>query len=154
MSANKPLDYLPNPYRAALNREKFIVILDFIDNYKTREIGLSSLASNISNVANSNSGSSNKNKAGIYAAVFLNEKYKVTPVKPFSQNNDPLKLHLRQRVVFIHDRLLPQDAKLEENPGGTKEKMYCEIMIFETNDTGKPDLDNDKKIGKLCKNQY
>lgn len=137
-----------------MNKEKLIVIVDFLDNYKVREQHLQQqnalLRLDLQLGSEKDNGiKQKKDRAGIYAVVFLNEKHKITPVKQFSQNTDPLKINLRQRVVFIHDRILDHESgEAETSPGVTNEKMYCEIMIFETGESGKPDLDNDKKIGK------
>ncbi len=114
--------HVPEPFRTSLDKEKLIVFVECLDNYREKD---------------KSEGKELSNAHGVYPVVFLNDQFKPLPVKPFTQITDPQKINFQRRVTFVHDKI---DTAVTE-------KMYCEIMIFETNENGVADPMVDKKIG-------
>ncbi|EFC49209.1 rasGTPase-activating protein [Naegleria gruberi] len=108
------------------SKEKLIVIVDSIDNYKNSEIyGSSTVAS---------SNNSTNDQAGVYVRVNFDNQVRITGVKTFYSNTNPWNIKLGKRVIIPYGISALQSGKLS-------------IEVFETQ-TGEAKVQIDKRLGK------
>ena len=104
-------------------KEKLIVIVDSIDNYKANEKADSSLSSMTVNP-----------EAGVYVRVSFDNQTRLSTVKTFSSNNNPWNIKLGKRVVIPYAISSLNSGKLS-------------VEVFETSN-GEVKVANDKRLGK------